>query len=320
MNMYQKREMRKNKKMNEDVKSLPSTSINWYPGHMAKTRKQITEDLNKVDVILELLDARIPTSSQNPDIAKIIQGKNKIVILNKCDLADKKINKQWIEYYKKQNIIAVLVNANQGIGIKEVIQNIEKLGREKKQKNAEKGRVGTSIKVMILGIPNVGKSSIINRFTNKVSAQVGNKPGVTKQKQWVKVSNDIELLDTPGVLWPKFQDEKVALNLAITGTIKEEILEKTEIAYYLLKELLQNHMEKVLERYKLSKEEVKEILENENQMENENIMEIMQLIGKKRGAIVSGGKIDEEKTASILLEDFRSAKIGRISLEKPQIK
>ena len=292
-------------------------NINWYPGHMAKTKRQIEEDIRIVDIVVEILDARIPKSSQNPDIQKIIEGKNKIIILNKSDLADENINKQWVEYYKKQNIPTILTNAEQGKGIKEVVECIKELGNEKTKQNAIKGRVGSSIKVMVLGIPNVGKSSFINRLVNKNSAQVGNKPGVTKQKQWLRIDKGIELLDTPGVLWPKFQNAQVALHLAVTGTIKEEILEKIEIAYELLKWLLENNRENVIQRYHLEENRVKEILKNENQPMNENIMEIMYMIGKNRGAILAGGRIDEEKTANILLNDFKTAKLGKISLEKP---
>ena len=292
-------------------------NINWYPGHMAKTKRQIAEDIRIVDIVVEILDARIPMSSENPDIKKIIQGKNTIIILNKSDLADEKINKQWVEYYKKQNIPAILTNAEQGKGIKDVIECIKELGSEKRKQNAIKGRVGSSIKVMVLGIPNVGKSSLINRLINKNSAQVGNRPGVTKQKQWLRIDNGIELLDTPGVLWPKFQNEQVALKLAITGTIKEENIEKIEIAYELLKWLLENYCENVIQRYNLEENTVKEILNNQEQSINENIMEVMYMIGKNRGAILSGGRIDEEKTANILLNDFKTAKLGKISLEKP---
>ena len=292
------------------------TNINWYPGHMAKTKRQIVEDLKLVDVIVEILDARIPRASQNPDIQEHIKTKKKVYVLNKCDLANEEENKKWINYYNNQKIDAVLVDSNSGKGIEEVIRKIQKVYEADGSLYEQKGRKGKSIRVMVIGIPNVGKSSFINRISKRASAQVGNKPGVTRQKQWVKVNDDIELLDTPGVLWPKFQDEQVALNLAFTGTIKDDILDKIEIAYQLLKFLLENEMEKLLNRYKLDKNEVEEILSNENQMENENILEIMYMIGRKRGAIVSGGNVAEEKVANIILDDFRSGKIGRITIEK----
>lgn len=301
--------------MDKKEKSLPSTSINWYPGHMAKTKRQIIEDLKLIDVVVELLDARIPLSSQNPDLKEIIKGKKRIVVLNKCDLACEKENKKWVSYFEKKGIKSVLTDANSGFGINEVTRQIENIMKDEIEKNASKGRIGKSIRVMILGIPNVGKSSFINRIAKKNSAGVGNKPGVTKQKQWIRLGNNIELLDTPGVLWPKFENEHVALNLSYIGTIKDDILEKTEIAFYLLKFLLENYKEIVMQRYKLTNEEIEYIIEN-IQNPNEQIMEIFRLIGKKRGAIVSGGNVDEEKVASLLLDDFRTGKLGRISIEK----
>ncbi|MCI9286634.1 MAG: ribosome biogenesis GTPase YlqF [Clostridia bacterium] len=290
-------------------------NINWYPGHMAKTKKQIIEDLKLIDVVIELLDARIPIASQNPDLKEIVGNKKKIIVLNKCDLADERENKKWVTYFEKDGVKAILTDANSGYGIQEVIRGIENIMKEDLQKEALKGRVGRPIRVMILGIPNVGKSSFINRVSKKTSAGVGNKPGVTRQKQWIRLQNNIELLDTPGVLWPKFDNEEVALNLSYIGTIKDEILDKTEIAFFLLKFLLQNYKTNLLERYKLQEVEIQNIMENV-QNPNEQIMEVLYLIGKKRGAIISGGNVDEEKVSNILLDDFRTGKLGRISLEK----
>lgn len=300
--------------MMNNEKQQNSININWYPGHMAKTKRQITEDLKLIDIVIELLDARIPISSQNPDLREIIGDKKKIVILNKCDLADEKENKKWIEYFKKNNIKAVLTDSNSGAGIQELIRQIKDLGKEDLEESAKKGRIGKSIRVMILGIPNVGKSSLINRISKKTSAGVGNKPGFTKQKQWIRVSDGIELLDTPGVLWPKFESQEVALNLSFTGTIKDEVLEKTEIAFYLVKWLLENQEEKLLNRYKLTDEDINNIKENV-QNPNEQIVEMMNLIARKRGAIVSGGHTDEEKVAGIIIDEFRTGKIGKITLE-----
>ena len=290
-------------------------NINWYPGHMAKTKKQIIEDLKLIDVVIELLDARIPIASQNPDLKEIVGNKKMIIVLNKCDLADERENKKWVTYFEKDGVKAILTDANSGYGIQEVIRGIENIMKEDLQKEALKGRVGRPIRVMILGIPNVGKSSFINRVSKKTSAGVGNKPGVTRQKQWIRLQNNIELLDTPGVLWPKFDNEEVALNLSYIGTIKDEILDKTEIAFFLLKFLLQNYKTNLLERYKLQEVEIQNIMENV-QNPNEQIMEVLYLIGKKRGAIISGGNVDEEKVSNILLDDFRTGKLGRISLEK----
>ena len=311
--------MAKNKnKKNEKVdneKGFSKMSIVWYPGHMAKTKKQIIEDLKLIDIVVEIIDARIPRSSRNPDLAQWTKNKKKIIVLNKYDLADEEENKKWTSYFKKQGMSVILTNSVNGDGINQTIKEIEKIGKEDKEASASKGRTGKSIRVMVTGIPNVGKSSFINRITKKTSANVGNKPGVTRQKQWIRVNEGIDLMDTPGILWPKLEPEETAINLAITGTIKDDILEKTEIAYYLLKYLLENKRENLIERYSLSSEEIEEILNNENQMENENIMEVLYMIGRKRGARVSGGQVDEEKVANLLLDEFRSGKLGKITLE-----
>ena len=290
-------------------------NINWFPGHMAKTRRQITEDLKLVDVVIEILDARIPLSSQNPEIKQMLQNKKKIIALNKCDLADEKENNKWIQYFSKNGIKAILTDSNTGKGINELLKQVRDIMKEELERVANKGRIGKKIRVMVVGIPNVGKSSFINRIAKKNSAEVGNKPGGTKQKQWMRINNEIEVLDTPGVLWPKFESEKVSLNLAFTGTIKDDILEMTEIAYSLTKFLLENYKENFVNRYDINEEKIDEILSQE-QPENENIYEIMQLVGRKRGAIISGGNVDDEKTSKIILDDFRSGRLGKISLEK----
>ena len=290
------------------------TNINWYPGHMAKTKKQIIEDLKLIDVVVEILDARIPISSQNPSMKEIIKDKKKIVILNKSDLADDKQNNLWKQYFEKQQIPAVVTDSNSGKGINQVINTVEKCMQDEINQNKQKGRVGKTIRLLVLGIPNVGKSSFINRISKKTTMQVGNRPGVTKKKQWIRVGDNIELLDTPGVLWPKFESEDIALHLAYTGTIKDDILERTEIAFYLLKFLIKNYPETIQTRYKLENEIINDILKDID--DNEKLLELMHLIGRKRGALISGGNIDEEKTANIILEDFRSGKLGKITIEK----
>ncbi len=300
----------------EQENSYHKMNLNWYPGHMAKTKKQIIQDLKLIDIVIELLDARIPISSQNPNIAEITKNKKKIIVLNKCDLADDKQNKLWIEYFNKKGITAVLTDSNSGRGIEECIRKIEKIMQEDLNVQAEKGRTGRKIRAMILGIPNVGKSSFINRIAKKSTAGVGNKPGITKQKQWIRINEKIELLDTPGVLWPKFESQEVALNLCFTGTIKEEILDKLEIAYELTKFLLNNYRKNLCERYKLDEKYIEEILAQE-QPENNNIYEIMLEIGKKRGCLMSGGRIDEEKTARTILDEFKNGKLGKITIESP---
>ncbi len=292
------------------------TNINWYPGHMAKTKRQIIEDLKLIDIVVEILDARIPVSSQNPDIQEYIKNKSTVILLNKSDLSSSCENEKWVNKIQKEGKSAVLVNCNSGEGIKNAIAEIKKVYNNIKEQYKNKGRIGKSIRVMVLGIPNVGKSSFINRASKKVAAQVGNKPGVTRQKQWIRLEEGIELLDTPGVLWPKFGDEKVALNLAYTGTIKDDVLETIEVGFSLLKFLLKNNLNELIERYKLETEDVKQVLDDSNLDENEKALEILHKIGRKRGAVISGGDIDEEKTAKIILDDFRSGKIGKITLEK----
>ena len=295
----------------QEEKVFHKTSINWYPGHMAKTKRQIMDDLKLIDVVIELLDARIPVSSRNPDIKYLTKNKRKIILLNKADLADDAINKKWVEKLSKEAPV-ILTDSNSGRGVEKVTKKVEELMADEIARQAAKGRINKTIRVMILGIPNVGKSSFINRISKKTSMEVGNRPGVTKSKQWIRISKNQELLDTPGVLWPKFQNNEIALNLAFTGTIKDDILERVEIAYELLKVLHKDYKKNLQERYKISDEEMKEIETHTNY-----IYELMQVIGKKRGALVSGGNTDDEKVARIILDDFRNCKIGKISLEKP---
>ena len=291
-------------------------NINWYPGHMAKTKKQIIEDLKLVDIVAEIVDARIPISSQNPDIKEIIKNKTRMVILNKSDLANEEENKKWISYFQSKQIPAVLVDSVSGNGIGTALKKVEEIYQA--DNYTEKGRIGKSIRIMILGIPNVGKSSFINRIAKRTTAQVGNKPGVTRKKQWIRVSDKIELLDTPGVLWPKLENETVALHLAFTGTIKDDILQTIEIGYQLLKVLIKDYSQKLIERYKLEEQELTGIMQNTQLEENEKVLEVMNLIGKKRGAVMAGGQVNQERVAIILLDDFRSGKLGKITLEKAE--
>lgn len=286
-------------------------NINWYPGHMAKTKRQIIEDLKLIDVVIELLDARIPLSSRNPDIKEITKNKKKIIILNKVDLADEKLVKKWQEYFSKE-AICLLTDSSTGKGIEKVSKKIEEVMEEEKQKQLARGRINKTTRVMILGIPNVGKSSFINKIAKRSAAEVANRPGVTRQKQWIRIGKNQELLDTPGVLWPKFQSEDISLNLAFSGTIKDDILVVTDIAYELLKRLSSDYKENLLARYKITEEEFSEIQNTSNPM-----YELMKLIAVKRGAILSAGRTDDEKVSRIILDDFRSGKIGKITLEKP---
>ena len=278
---------------------------------MAKTRREISENLKIIDVVIELLDSRIPLSSRNPDIKEITKNKRKIILLNKSDLADETITKKWQDKLSKE-APCLLTDSNSGKGIEKVNKKINELMEEEKNRQIARGRINKTIRIMILGIPNVGKSSFINRISKRKSLEVANRPGVTRKNQWIRIGNNQELLDTPGILWPKFESKEVSLNLAFTGTIKDDILELTEIAYEFLNKIMEEYPKNILERYKISDEELNEIKESQNR-----IYTLMQLIAKKRGAIVSGGRTDDEKVSRIILDDFRSGKLGKISLEKP---
>ena len=281
------------------------TNINWYPGHMAKTKKQIIEDLKLIDIVIEILDARIPLASQNPDIENCIKDKNKIIVLNKADLADNNITNKWIEFYKSNGIKAIAVESNNSKGIKEVIEAIKSEYDIIKEKYMQKGRIGRAIRVMIVGIPNVGKSTFINSIAKRNTAKVGNKPGVTKQKQWIKITNEIELMDTPGMLWPKLENKDFAMHLAFAGTIGKNAIDKEEIAYYLLEYLIKNYPQRLTERFNIS-------------LDEKETVDVLEEIAKKRGAIISGGNINMQKVSDIILNDFQNGKLGRITIELPR--
>ncbi len=290
--------------MSNEEKSFAKTSINWYPGHMVKAKRDIEQTLNLIDIAIELIDSRIPISSKNPDIDKLIANKKRIIVLNKCDLSNNEENEKWINYYKSKGINAVLVDSLTGLGMKKLIDTIYKLYEEDNKKNIKKGIVGKSIRVAVLGIPNVGKSSFINKFVKKGIVKVGNRPGVTKANQWVRVNKDIILLDTPGMLWPKFE-EKIGLNLAFAGCIKEEIIDIETISYLLLEKLSKQYKEMVYTRYKI-----------ENDFVFEDTTQLLDKIGQKRGCIISGGRIDYTKLGHIILDEFQLGKIGKITLER----
>ena len=287
-------------------------TVQWFPGHMAKARRQIQEKLKLVDIVYELLDARIPYSSSNPMMNEIIKHKPKLIILNKADIADATVTQQWVNYFKQQNQPVITVDALHQNAIKQIVEASKEILKEKFEKEKAKGLRPRPIRAMILGIPNVGKSTLTNNLAKRKAAQTGDRPGVTKAQQWIKVEKELELLDTPGVLWPKFESQEIALNLAFTGTIKDDLIERVEVAFELLKILEREYLNNLKERYKISDEEYDAIKATANPT-----YELMRLIGKKRGALVSGGNVDDEKTARIILDDFRNCKIGRISLEKP---
>lgn len=311
--------MSNNKKDNQE--EFSKVSLNWYPGHMAKTKKQILEDLKLIDIVIELLDARVPISSQNPDVREYCRNKKKIVILNKADLADDNVTKMWIEYYKSKGISAIKVEANIGKGLQDVISEIKKQGQDIIEKYAEKGRTGRTIKVMVLGIPNVGKSTFINSLAKKSVAKVGNRPGVTTQKQWIKVDNGIELMDTPGMLWPRLDDEGVAIHLGFINTIGQNAIDNEEMAYYLLEYLCKNYKQRVEHRYEINIEDILKKDANssneEYEEEQNDIITIRDVIALKRGAILSGGRINEQKISDIIINDFQTGKFGKISIERP---
>lgn len=278
--------------------------IQWYPGHMVKTKKEIVSNLNLVDLVIEILDARIPISSKNPDLDALLNDKPRLVILNKSDLADERSTKQWINYFKGKNIQCLDVDSISGKNFRNIYSTIRLILKEKIDKKIERGIKNYTIRAMVVGIPNVGKSSFINKISKKSSAKTGDKPGVTRSKQWIKVNDEFELLDTPGVLWPKFDDDKVALHLTYTRAIKDEILDNVEIALKFISEMSQISPNSLTSRYGI---ELKE-----------NPYENLLGIGRKRGCVVKGGEIDTERTAYMILDDFRSGKLGRLSLELPE--
>ncbi|MBO5454209.1 MAG: ribosome biogenesis GTPase YlqF [Clostridia bacterium] len=279
-------------------------AIQWFPGHMAKTRKQISEDIKLVDVIYELVDARIPMSSRNPEIDKIAADKPRILLLNKADMADDDINNLWIDYFKKQGVECIKLSCKSGEGIEKIQPLTQKILSEKNRKRKDRGIVDTSIKAMIVGIPNVGKSTFINKLSGRAGAKTGDRPGVTTGKQWITVKGDFKLLDTPGILWPKFEDENVGFRLAFTGAIKDEIMDVEELACRLLEVLSKHYPDNIFERYKID-------------CEGLDSYDLLEEIGRKRGCVMSGGSINTERCANMLLDEFRATKIGKISLEKP---
>lgn len=288
---------------------MQSDVIQWFPGHMAKTRRLITENLKEVDIIVEILDARIPYSSKNPEIARIIGDKPTLTILNKASLASKEITKKWIEYYKSKGKYAISVDCISGEGLGLISGAVKNILSEKIERYENKG-MNKKLRAMFVGIPNVGKSSLINKICGSKKAKVENRPGVTLNKQWIPTSVGFDLMDMPGVLWPKFEEKAVGENLAITGAIKDAILDTEYIATVLCSRLKSIASDAFMARYKIKPEELEAC---------ETDYEVFELVGRKRGFLISGGEINTERTAAMLLEEFRSAKIGAISLEVPEI-
>ena len=280
-------------------------AINWFPGHMKKTQREIKENLKLVDAVIEIRDARIPRSSANPDIDKLVGDKPRIILLNKSDLTEKSVTKQWIKHLSSENVKVLEVNCLTGSGLNAIKPAILELLKEKHDRLKAKGLVKIITRVMVVGVPNCGKSTFINKMAKNNIAKTGDRAGVTKNKQWIKTPLGVEMLDTPGVLWPKFEDEETALNLAFTGAIKDEVMDSEELAYKLVERLQTYYPEKLKERYKID-----EIFENP--------LDTLDAIARKRGAIMAGNQIDYNRIAGIILDEFRGGKIGKISLEKPE--
>lgn len=283
-------------------------TIQWFPGHMTKTKRQIQSSLKLVDAVAEIIDARIPVSSRNPDLAKLVQNKPRVILLNKCDMANQTATKMWIDYFKKQNLVAIPVDSKSGRGLDKFAPAVNTVMGHKIARLKEKGMVNPTIRIMIVGIPNVGKSSFINKMVKKNRAKVEDRPGVTRGNQWYTIAKNLEMLDTPGVLWPKFDDKTVGEHLAFTGAVKDQILDIELLAVRLLDFIKKLKPADFITRFKL---------ENED-FENIDSYELLKMIGKKRGMLVSGGEIDTERAAIMLLDEFRSAKLGRITVEMPQ--
>lgn len=282
-------------------------NIQWFPGHMAKTRRMMQSNLKLVDAVVELTDARIPQSSRNPEMDRLVGAKPRMVLLNKADSADNNITAKWLEYYKKKGIIAIATDCRSGKGLNKFVPSLKQLLAQRIEMWNAKGMIGRPMRIMIVGIPNVGKSSLINRLAGSKRAKVEDRPGVTRGKQWVSLSSELELLDMPGVLWPKFDDKLVGERLAFTGAVKDDIMDIEYLALRFLEFINKNYPKLIVDRYKVEPEE------------NEQGFEILEKIGRKRGFLISGGEINTERAAIMVLDEFRSGKMGKLTLEKPGV-
>ena len=280
-------------------------NIQWFPGHMTKTKRKIQASLKLVDIVAEIIDARIPVSSRNPDLDQLIQNKPRIILMNKCDMADKAQTNRWIDYYKKHNITAIPVDCKSGKGLNKFIPTVREVLSDKIEQWEAKGMKNRSIHIMIVGIPNVGKSSFINRMAKKDSAKVEDRPGVTRGNQWFSIGGGLELLDTPGVLWPKFDDQEVGEKLAFTGAVKDQVMDTELLAFRLLEVMCKYPTPQFIERFKLQ----------DVDLENIEAYDLLEVIGKKRGMLMSGGVVNTERAAVTILDEYRSAKLGNITLE-----
>ncbi|UOY93658.1 ribosome biogenesis GTPase YlqF [Ectobacillus sp. JY-23] len=281
-------------------------TIQWFPGHMAKARRQITEKLKFIDVVIELVDARLPASSRNPMIDEIVSHKPRLIVLNKADMADETMTRKWLQHFESKGFKAISINAQAGQGMKEIAAASKDLVKEKFDKLIAKGVKPRAVRALIVGIPNVGKSTLINKLAKKNIAKTGDRPGVTTAQQWIKVGKELELLDTPGVLWPKFEDQLVGQRLAATGAIKDSILNLQDVAVYALRFLTEHYPKQLQERFGLD-------------VIPEDIVELFDEIGKRRGCLMGGGMIDYDKTAELVLRELRAGKIGRFTFEDPEL-
>ena len=291
----------------DNTKGYESKTINWYPGHMAKAKKMMQESIKLIDVVVEILDARIPLSSKNPDIDELAKGKYRVLLLNKSDMADEKKTAIWKKYYEDKGFFVSIVNSKTGAGVKATTEVIQKACQEKIERDRKKGILARPLRAMIAGIPNSGKSTFINSFAGKACTKTGNKPGVTIGKQWIRINKNVELLDTPGILWPKFEDQKIGLHIAFIGSINDDILYPEDMALELIKILMKDYPLVLKERYDIDVSE-----------ENGKALEILEMIGQKRGCLKKGAEIDLLKASKILIDDFRTQKLGRITLEMPE--
>ena len=276
-------------------------NINWYPGHMTKAKRMMEENIKLIDLIIEIVDARIPLSSRNPDIDKLANNKYRLICLNKSDLSDKAHNEKWMEYFKSKGFFVTMINSKSGAGVKNINNIILDVCKEKIERDRKRGIKNRPIRAMVCGIPNVGKSTFINSLVGKAAAKTGNKPGVTKGKQWIRLNKNIELLDTPGILWPKFESNEVGLNLALIGSINDEILNLDDLSYELIERLKDNYSGLLAEKYNINEED--------------NEIKILSDIAVNRGCIAKGGEPDVEKAAKLLFDDYRNGRIGKITLE-----
>lgn len=287
-------------------------TIHWFPGHMTRAKRQIQDKLKLIDIAIELLDARIPISSRNPMIDEILMQKPRLVVLNKSDLADPIVTKEWVQYFADRGIAALPIDASTGYQVKEIPERAKVVLKEKIDAQIRKGMNPRAIRALIVGIPNVGKSTLINRMAGRHIAATGDKPGVTKGQQWIKTGGGMELLDTPGILWPKFEDQDVGYRLAMIGSIKDQLLGLEDVAFYTIRYMLKEYADDLKLRYDLDSVPV-----FGPELENDAVIDVMEQIGRRRGCLQSGGSVNLEKASMVILRDLRGGKLGRISLERP---